>query len=253
MSVSSVNNQNNAGLYAGVAGTAIGAEAGAVTGYLTKPYLKNGIPSDTFLNKFEEHLSPADREGLKGVIHETENLMEPLCNEINNAKSVEQIKNIITNAYVELYKGEPLSALKENVILSSKIRGDKGSYVKAVQNANSFEEVMDIKNKKFDKKYAGKSLEEVKTLMIKGLKDSFRKVVYTCGFKLCWDAEKKEFVNCEEGIGKAFKQTARSMQGKYAAIYGAVGAALLGAAGYLCFGGNKESEQPVQDKVDVSA
>lgn len=47
MSVDGVNNSSNAGLYC-ASGAVLGAGAGAAAGYLTKPFLKDGAPTDSF-------------------------------------------------------------------------------------------------------------------------------------------------------------------------------------------------------------
>ena len=55
MSVDSVNKNNNTGLYTTI-GTLAGAGAGAAAGYLTRPFLKDGAPTDTFLKKVEANV-----------------------------------------------------------------------------------------------------------------------------------------------------------------------------------------------------
>ena len=51
--------------------------------------------------------------------------------------------------------------------------------------------------------------------------------------------------NVSEKLTKSFTDAANSIKGKYAAIYGAVGAAVLGLGTLLCLGG-KQTEQ-IQD------
>lgn len=55
MSVDGVNNSSNAGLYC-TSGAVLGAGAGAAAGYLTKPFLKDGAPTDSFIKTLGENL-----------------------------------------------------------------------------------------------------------------------------------------------------------------------------------------------------
>ena len=56
-----------------------------------------------------------------------------------------------------------------------------------------------------------------------------------------WDYTKKTFKECEDDYGKAFKKAAQCIQRKHAAIYGAIGAAVLGLGTYLA---TKKKETP---------
>ncbi len=53
MSVDSVNNSNNTALYT-ASGAVLGA--GVAAGYLTKPFLKDGAPTDEFIKKWRKIL-----------------------------------------------------------------------------------------------------------------------------------------------------------------------------------------------------
>lgn len=68
-------------------------------------------------------------------------------------------------------------------------------------------------------------------------------------FNASWDKNAKKFVYDADNIKKegfdAVKKAAKSIQGKYAMIYGAIGAGVLGLGTLLCCGGSKkQSEQP---------
>jgi hypothetical protein len=89
-----------------------------------------------------------------------------------------------------------------------------------------------------DKEYNGKSLEEIKN-SFKVDMEALNKQAAKATFEQFWDAGKKTFKNCEEGTGKAIKKAAKSIQGKYALIYGAIGAGVLGLVGYICGSSDK--------------
>ena len=61
------------------------------------------------------------------------------------------------------------------------------------------------------------------------------------GFADYWDSTKKTFINCDDEDGQMFKKAAQSIQRKHAAIYGAIGAAVLGLGAYLA---TKKKEKP---------
>ena len=67
-------------------------------------------------------------------------------------------------------------------------------------------------------------------------------------FNSSWDKNAKKFVHNADEITKegfeAVKKAAKSIQGKYAMIYGAIGAGVLGLGTLLCCGGKKQPEQP---------
>ena len=77
-------------------------------------------------------------------------------------------------------------------------------------------------------------------------------------FEASWDSNKKSFVHNAEELTldgfNAVKKAARSIQGKYAMMYGAIGATVLGVVGYLCggIGANKATPEAIQ-KVDKQA
>ena len=59
MAVDSVNSSNNNSvLYSSVAALA-GGGAGAAAGWYSKPYLKDGAPTDSFIRKMDENIKEA--------------------------------------------------------------------------------------------------------------------------------------------------------------------------------------------------
>ena len=246
MSVDGVNNSSNAGLYA-ASGVVLGAGAGAATGYLTKPFLKNSAPTDSFIKAMCKNMVddlPKDvRDRINGA-------------NISGAKSVEELKNVlVTNAYPAELNGALTDEVKQSLCSSSTIDNLKqlglevdADYKKKLGSAETYDDLRRILREDLDKKFSGKSLEDIKT----SFKSKGAELERKCGkivFEQYWDSSKNAFVNCEDGVGKAIKKAARSIQGKYAMMYGAIGAAVLGTVGYLC-GGSKETPEASQ-KVDM--
>ena len=214
MSVDGVNNSSNAGLYA-VSGMALGAGAGAAAGYLTKPFLKDGAPTDTFMKKMEENfLNTLDDDFKKQYAEATENVKK-----LDAIKSADELKEFVRNNK-ELKKAGMVDTLLAEI--------DKNGFVK--------------------------SKEEMKkgVKLVIDAKDNF----IIAAFDATWDGNKKEFVHNAELVTSegfnAIKKAASSIQGKYAAIYGAIGAAVLGVVGYLC-GSAGDKEQPKQATKNLNA
>ena len=243
MSVESVNNSgSNAGLYATGAAVA-GAGAGAAAGYLTRPFLKDGAPTDSFIKKMGENVKAAMSPEEKTLAEGIENELKKAQNAMMKASSVEELKSI----YLEIQ-----SAVLENFIESGIVDGkDSQEYLDMLNKFTNFDELKTVVSEKFDKEYAGKNIDQIKEAMKKEIDEMNRKSAKAM-FEPFWDSSKKEFVNCEEGVGAAIKKAAKSIQGKYAMIYGAIGAAVLGLGTLLCCGG-KKSPQPVHKELNTQA
>ena len=179
------NINNNAAAYT-TAGTVTGAGIGIATGYLTRPYLKNGTMTDEFAKKVNSKL--AEELELSSELKEATNVVKDKLSSLKNAQNFDELKQVLMG-----------TCFAEDL----------------------------------DEKFKGKTLEEAKSAIMDDIK-AYEKQVRDLLFKPHWDSAKKKFINCEDMVGKALKKTASSIQGKYAAIYGAVGAAVLGGITYLC-------------------
>lgn len=243
MSVESVNNSgSNTGLYA-TGAAVVGAGAGAAAGYLTKPFLKDGAPTDSFIKKMGENVKAAMSPEEKELAEVFDNELKKAQNAMMKASSVEELKSI----YLELQY-----AVLENFIDSGIVDGkDSQEYLDKLNKVTNFDELKTVVSENFDKEYAGKNIDQIKEAMKKEIDEMNRKSAKAM-FEPFWDSSKKEFVNCEEGVGAAIKKAAKSIQGKYAMIYGAIGAAVLGLGTLLCCGG-KKSPQHVQKELNTQA
>lgn len=243
MAVDSVNSSNNNSvLYSSVAALA-GGGAGAAAGWYSKPYLKDGAPTDSFIRKMDENIKEAMSPEEKQITQAVERELKSYNDLVTNAKTVEELKNGFVNKMFENVKGTNFDDFKymvEQMSEGLEAVGVKApaEYAEKVRNAGSFEELKQVVSENFDKQYAGKSIDEVKNAIKAEGADMNRKAGKAI-FEQFWDSSNKKFVNCEEGIGNAIKKAARSIQGKAALIYGAVGAAVLGAVTYLCCGNKK--------------
>ena len=260
MSVESVNNSNNnAGLYAAGAAT-IGAGAGAAAGWYSKPFLKDGAPTDSFIKSMNENIKKEMPKEMREFVEDFEGLGKELQKALDNAKSIEELKSSFVNGVFkdipDNIAEEGLNILKESISASAEtfeqlgVNTEHPEVFEKVKNAESVQELKTVYGEILDKCFDGKTIEEIKN---EANKES-QKVARQLGkgiFEEYWDSSKKEFVNCEEGVGKAIKKAARGIQTKYAAIYGGIAAAVLGIGTYLLTNNNKPEEQP--EKVDTQA
>lgn len=254
MAVEGVNNSNNnAGLYALGAG-AIGAGAGAGAAYLTRPFLKDGAPTDSFIKKMNEKIKETMSQEEKELTEEIEKAGKEIERKINEAKTVEDIKQIFIQTTTGHLTEDMLEAQKKfNVNLMERLQSMgvdvKPEQVEEFSKLQSVDEVKELMGRIFDNAYAGKNVDEIKNT-IKSESETLNRQIAKSTFEEFWDASKKEFVNCEEGVGKAIKKAARSIQGKYAMIYGGIAAGILGIGTYFA---TNTSKKTAPEKIDEQA
>lgn len=272
MPVDSVKSSNsNVGLYA--AGAAVvGGGAGAAAGWYSRPFLKKGEPTDEYINTTGKKI-------LKSLPEEFSTGLKSAVDKFNKAKSTEDLRTMMTDLIKNAYKNADFDTAKASLENTNDILtsfGLNSFNAEEIANVKNKDDIAELYGKIFDKIFEGKSLEQVKTT-IKGRvlesKNSAIKGVFT----LLWDPDKKKFsqgmsqfddykeflgnmnpqikefmenaANTSEKITKVFSGVANTIKGKYAAIYGAIGAAVLGLGTLLCLGG-KKAEQVVPESVD---
>lgn len=278
MPVDSVKSSNsNVGLYA--AGAAVvGGGAGAAAGWYSRPFLKKGEPTDEYINTTGKKI-------LKSLPEEFSTGIKSAVDKFNNAKSTEDLRTMMTDLIKTAYKNtdfdtaRALLAVQNDRLTSLGLNSFKAEELANVKNKDDIAELF---GKVFDRTFEGKSLDQVKSTIKGGvleLKNSAIKGV----FDLLWNPDKKEFsqglaaqfndykaildrnpqfkefmenvANVSEKITKVFSGAANNIKGKYAAIYGAIGAAVLGLGTLLCFGGKKAEQvdsKPVEDELQNS-
>ena len=237
MSVEGVNNQNNNALSYSAGAASIGAVGGVGAAYLTRPYLTDGAPTDTFIKTINEKCKEALPPELREAANAVEKQAEAYQNVINNAKSVDEIKEAFVKTTTGNLTDELFAAQKDMAANISEGMQQMGlevskENIEKLKNINNIDEMKAFMGQIFDKEFAGKSVDEVKQIINSESKAAGKKM-YQRIFEQFYDAGKKEFVNCEEGVGKIVKDAARSIQGKYAAVYGGIAAAVLGLGTYL--------------------
>ncbi len=242
MSVESVNNSgSNTGLYT-TGAAVVGAGAGVAAGYLTKPFLKDGLPTDSFIKKIGENVKTADPEMFKEAVAEFKEILDPL--KLDEASSMDDFFSRLLSVHVDDFETQK-NIMKKTIQLS-----DSPKMAEIIGKIDKTSNIDELKAALTDFCEKQVSFDEFKRFFKKGL-DPERVFTRTI-FVNFWDSSKKQFVNCEEGIGAAVKKAARSIQGKYALIYGAIGAGVLGLGTLLCCGG-KKSPQPVQKEINTQA
>lgn len=160
MSVDGVNNSSNAGLYC-ASGAVLGAGAGAAAGYLTKPFLKDGAPTDSFAKSLGENLIEASEAPTEYKKFMTE--VAPMLEKMSNAKNVDELHNIYGEMIDKMTSGKTLEKFK-------KMMSEDNEISNAFGFATNKESLAQIKN-------AG-SLDEAKNIIKNGLKQE----VETLGF-----------------------------------------------------------------------
>ena len=233
METSSVN--NNAAGYT-TAGAVTGAGIGIAAGYLTRPYLKNGAPTDEFIKKADKKYYEAADPAEKKLIDQINKLGKDKLNSIKNAQSFDELKQALYGDIINpkgdcKFTKEYMQSIFEQV---ASITGEHDNeFIEKFKKVENFEQMKTVFDEHLDKTFKGKTVEEAKSAVMNDIKTT-QKSLFDNIFKPYWDSAKKKFINCEDELGKLFKKTAQSIQGKYAAIYGAVGAAVLGGITYLC-------------------
>lgn len=267
MAVEGVNNSNNnAGLYA-LGAAAIGGGAGAGVAYMTKPFLKDGAPTDEFVKSAGEKLldeaTNVSKEE-KAFFKEVSPMMKKLA-EASNVEEYKQITNKMFDSCIKAYpdveslkkalsEGGQLSAL----IMNGKGREEVANLLETVNSASNVDEIKQVLRNNVNNEIAAKGFEVVKkeqSELIKALKQagvplSYEDLGRMSISEVLKDGKLENNGALTEEAFNIIKKAAKNIQGKYAMIYGSIAAAVLGIGTYLATSGNKEA--PIE-KVDTQA
>ena len=248
MAVDSVNGNNNTALYTGI-GAVAGAGAGVAAGYLTKPFLKDGAPTDEFVKKVKPVVAMSD-----SGLYRTEQR-----NFIGTIESKEDLKNSMLNKYMENFNVELFERIQSSVYAkdTDKYRGlldmlFKGfeledEDIEKIKKMKTGDDVKLLLKEWIDETIPEESLEDLKNGLLVRVNNEEKDEVKGL-IESVWDTKEKKFVNCEDCVGKFIKDTARSIQGKYALIYGSIGAAVLGLGTYLFAHGKSSKADAVESQ-----
>ncbi len=244
MSIEGVNGaNNNTGIY--TAGAAlVGGAGGAAAGWYSKPFLKDGAPTDSFIKKIGDAQEANIPQDVKEILKPIEELNKKLL----SAKTVDEFKEL---SFELIKKGlrpindlEHFKELYDPVALEAMGLKQDPEFAKAVADATCSDDILNALKTVLDKELDGKTLPELieaEKAKQKEVKINSAKMI----FEQYWDADKKAFVGDVSGEDKLFvaiKKAAQGIQVKTAAIYAGIGAAVLGLATYLIANNSKKSE-----------
>ena len=269
MSVESVNNSNNnAGFYA-AAGAIAGAGAGTSVAYLTKPFLKDGAPTDTFIRKINENieneqlkalpLSEEERTKARKGAKQVKKFDSEFESLLAKASSKEEFKNgymkLIFDGVDEAKFSECKKSAEElcKLLKTFGVELD-GTELDRIKNGK-LEDLKAAVSVEFDELYSGQTIDEIRTdyQEVKTMAEQVERENGKMLFEACWDSNKGKFVHDSEKVSldafSAVKKAAKSIQGKYALIYGSIAAAVFGIGTYLLTMGGKKSAQ--EQKIDA--
>ncbi len=273
MSVDGVNNSSNAGLYC-ASGAVLGAGAGAAAGYLTKPFLKDGAPTDSFMKTLGENLvedanimTPMEKKIMTEVV--------PGLEKMANANNVEELYNLYGEMVDKLASGKNLEEFQEMVSTNNEMSRVLGMSIDdeklaQIMNASSLDEAKNVIKNDMKQGVEMLGFENIKAGFSKNIKFArdlgiplTPKDLGEIVWKHSYDSTNKKIIeegSVAEEVISVIKKTMHSFQGKAALMYGAIGAAVLGVAGYLCggIGANKEAPETPKttetpEKIDAQA
>lgn len=252
MTVNRTSKFNNDALIS-AAGTAIVGGAGfALAGYESKPWLKNGVPSDEFVNKVEEKLlANVDKAQAADV-----RLYDKFMENIGKAKSYEELADVNLKYFTE--QKLSLAQIKQGIqnqiltILESMYSGSSGSdsgldevldYYNAVKKSSNIGELKSALVDNLKQSSAGMGFDFVKG-KVKGMYEFFG-VMSGLDTRLSaqeaigssFDVLRQNFNKKPDNVSKEMfdivKNTAKRMQYKTAGLCALLGGAAFGTVVYL--------------------
>lgn len=252
MSVNNPNNNVNKERLITSSATALIAGTGwAAAAYNSKPWLKNGMPSDAFVKEVEKNITgKTDKETVKSV-----KLLETYKSDIMKASSIENIADAQLNFYANrtskktfkeiksLVKSDMYQSLEHGFIADGSVDTmlDCLNDVKRASNMNELRDVMidyiEANNEGYSlskiKRFYKTIIEESQEVSgYKSFKETAKEAIASA-----YDAKTQKFVlkpeNITDEMFKIVKKTAKGMQTRTAALCGILGAAVFGAAAFL--------------------
>jgi hypothetical protein len=235
--IEAINNSNrNTVLY--TAGSAVvGGGAAATYGFLSKPYIKNGIPTDSFCDSF---ISAVRKEN-----PEMTNMVDGVYQTLKSINSTEDLKtiakageafilnNIDDNVFAQIkaVAGQAQEAVAKTGTSSEILE----KVIKEISEAESPEQLRGLVSKIIDKGLDLVKIDSLKKLISDFEANSkiFKKALVTGAWFASVDKDGKLVSEEVSPAVKFIKSAAKSVQLKTAGIYGAIGAAVAGTIGYF--------------------
>ncbi len=236
--INGVNSNNNAWAYT-AGGAAAGAVAGGLGGYMSKPYVRNYLPTDGFCDAFVSQLRKMNPNEAKQFDEGVEF--------VKNLDSVEPLKfkiNVLVSKVFEKLDDEKFAQLKTAVaqsqekIKSSGIEGAEAisKFADAIVNAENPAQLKGTVSNLINKGLDSLDVNTIKDF-VKTIEDNskiIKKAVGSAAFFHNFDITNKKFFEVEgDPFNAMVRKAAKHVQLKTAGIYGAIGAAVVGAGAYL--------------------
>lgn len=253
MAIEHTNIFNNENFISVAGSAAIGGTALALAGYDSKPWLKNGLPSDTFVKNVEaELLSKSDKDTVAKV-----KAFDKYIEQLDKAQSFDEIADFLIKSRVsasnnfeqvkKLLQEEVMSFIKDPEIASVTRENLNMDYFFDYYNGiKKCADFNDLKYVMIDNLIAGSegySFEQAKKILkaYETMRVSHMGVNIKLGVKEAvqnsYDSVRRQFVNeagkTSKEIFNAIKKTASNMQCKTAALWGLCGGAAWGGLIFL--------------------
>ena len=263
MTVGAVNNNNQQNTYAlqgMTAGLATGAVAGGTYGYLSKPWLKDGGITDTFVKEADKNIVDTFKKNNKQLINDLKKVqtgsidgVSKIFKDVYKDEGLQEMTAEQRKAFVkELLQENNVENLDE-LLKNANIMADEESIKSVTKNAEKFKTLTKdtsledlnklLKDEGLDQIF-GTATKENKTQIIEGiqtLSDANIQATKLARKALILehvDVKKKSMkdlaANADyetKSVYKAIKKAIRNTNLKAAAKWGAIGAGVLGAVG----------------------
>ncbi len=199
-----------------LAGCGLGLITGSLIGINKKPYIKNGVPTDTFTKTvYDKYVNKIADMAEKTSFSQYQEVIQ----KIDKVKNLDELKTLINN--------NPEVSKEIETTLSGKTTTD---YLNTLRESNLTTAKKVIKEK----------LEAANNIRYEGIKTQITS---------CWDAEKKAFVkpdSMDEKMFKAIKKSANKVKSactaKTAGIVAVIGG-IVGFIGHKIINHKKETSQ----------
>ena len=274
MTVGAVNNNNQQNTYAlqgMTAGLATGAIAGGTYGYLSKPWLKDGDITDTFVKEADKQITNMYKDGNKQIYSDLKKMQE--------TGSIDGVSEVFRDTFKDdgltTMTAEQRKAFVKNLLQENGVK----NLDEFLENTNTFADLESVNSltkhaKKFKHLSEDTSVEELnkllketqldivfgtatkenKTLIIKAVQIANQGAIDAAKLERKAlilehvDVKKKSMkdlaANADyetKSVYKAIKKAIRNTNLKAAAKWGAIGAGVLGAVGLGIGAMNKKS------------
>ncbi len=235
--VEAINGANRNTVIYTAAGAVAGGGAAATFGYLSKPYIKNGIPTDGFCDSFISVVKKDNPDITKTV----ENIYSALKS-INSKEDLKAMAKVGEAALMQNLDEDMFAQIKAAVSQGqeaiSKVGVDNKDIAKifsGITEAESPEQLKGTVSEIINKGIDLIDIEAFKKAIsdIEANSKLIKKAIGAGAWYTSIDNEGKLMSEEINPVVKYIKAAAKKVKLKTAGIYGAIGAAVVGTAGYI--------------------